>query len=166
MSISHTRAWEKLHVEGVKSCYRRADLLILTGQVQVGVVCKGVPFPFWMRGQAVLTLRVVTAAPDDVVRLAPGAEVSIAPRPRARKYQASNNPMSMPAVSGEKPSLLPAWFRIQVRLNLRPSIQQTDKSKCLDSPRKIQLRRFDACHKIDMKHMHAYLHLVRYDQRI
>ena len=139
MSISHAHAWEKLHVEGIESCYRQADLLILTGQVQVGVVCKGVPFPFWMRGQAVLTLRVVTAAPDDVVRLAPGAEVSIAPRPRVRKHQASNNPMSMPAVSGEKPSLPPAWSRIQVRLLCAHFMQQTDKSKCLGSPREVRL---------------------------
>lgn len=81
---------------------------------QVGVVCKGRPFPFWMRGQAVLTLRVVTAAPNDVVRLAPGAEVSIAPRPRVRPQLASNNPMSTSAGAEGDPTLPPAWFRIQV----------------------------------------------------
>lgn len=78
------------------------------------MVCKGIPFPFWMRGQAVLTLRVVSADPDDVVRLAPGAEVSIAPRPRLRAHKASNDPMSLPTSTKEDPNLPPAWFRIQV----------------------------------------------------
>ncbi|CAK0784927.1 hypothetical protein CVIRNUC_008132 [Coccomyxa viridis] len=78
---------------------------------QVGVVCKGVPFPFWMLGQAVLTLRVVSAAPDDVVRLAPGAEVSIAPQPRVRPKAASNKAASI--ASADQPSLPPAWFRVQ-----------------------------------------------------
>lgn len=80
--------------------------------MQVGVVCKGVPFPFWMLGQAVLTLRVVSAAPDDVVRLAPGAEVSIAPQPRVRPKAASNKAASI--ASADQPSLPPAWFRVQV----------------------------------------------------
>ena len=78
------------------------------------MVCKGETFPFWMRGQALLILKVTTAAPDDVVRLVPGAEVSIAPRPRVRKQQASGTPQSVPAADGEKPELPPAWFRIQV----------------------------------------------------
>ncbi len=78
------------------------------------MVCKGEPFPFWMRGQALLVLKVASAAPDDVVRLAPGAEVSIAPRPRVRKQQASGNAQSVPAAQDEKPELPPAWFRIQV----------------------------------------------------
>ena len=81
----------------------------------MGVVCKGEPFPFWMRGQALLILKVASAAPDDVVRLAPGAEVSIAPRPRVRKQQASDTPTSLPAAHAEEPSLPTAWFRIQVR---------------------------------------------------
>ena len=80
--------------------------------VQVGVVCKGVPFPFWMRGQAVLTLRVVSAAPADVVRLAPGAEVSIAPQPRVRPRAASSKAAFI--ASADQPPLPPAWFRIQV----------------------------------------------------
>ena len=80
--------------------------------MQVGVVCKGVPFPFWMRGQAVLTLRVVSAAPDDVVRLAPGAEVSIAPQPRVRPKATSTKAASI--ASADQPSVPPAWFRIQV----------------------------------------------------
>ena len=80
--------------------------------VQVGVVCKGVPFPFWLRGQAVLTLRVVSAAPEDVVRLAPGAEVSIAPRPRVRPKAAGTE--AAPIASADQPSGPPAWFRIQV----------------------------------------------------
>ena len=79
------------------------------------MVCKGQPFPFWMRGQAVLILKVASAAPDDVVRLAPGAEVSIAPRPRIRKQQASDTPTSLPAAHSPEPALLTAWFRIQVR---------------------------------------------------
>ena len=84
--------------------------------MQVGVVCKGVPFPFWMRGQAVLTLRVVSAAPDDVVRLAPGAEVSIAPQPRVRPQAASNKAASIASV--DQPSIPPAWFRVQVGMCL------------------------------------------------
>lgn len=82
--------------------------------MQVGVVCKGIPFPFWMRGQAVLTLRVVSADPDDVVRLAPGAEVSIAPRPRVHEHKVSNNPVSLPTSTKEDAIIPPAWFRIQV----------------------------------------------------
>lgn len=80
------------------------------------MVCKGAPFPFWMRGQALLILKVSTAAPDDVVRLAPGAEVSIAPRPRVRKQQASDTPTAMPAAQDKESSLPSAWFRIQVHL--------------------------------------------------
>ena len=95
--------------------YQQAQLTMVAME-QVGVVCKGEPFPFWMRGQALLVLKVATAAPDDVVRLAPGAEVSIAPRPRVRKQQASGTPQAVPAADGERPELPPAWFRIQVGL--------------------------------------------------
>ena len=83
-------------------------------RVQVGVVCKGEPFPFWMRGQALLILRVATTAPDEVVRLAAGTEVSIAPRPRARKQQAGEAPTAVPAAQAQGPSSSSAWFRIQV----------------------------------------------------
>ncbi len=48
----------------------------------------GQPFPFW-RGATQLNLRVSAAVPADLVRLAAGSEVAVAPRPRTRPAAAS-----------------------------------------------------------------------------
>ena len=84
--------------------------------MQVGVVSVGQPFPFWVRGQSVLTLRVATARPEPVVRLALGAEVSVAPCPRVRpQAQAEVNGASVDAPSDA--SAVPAtWLRLQVSI--------------------------------------------------
>jgi SpoVK/Ycf46/Vps4 family AAA+-type ATPase len=51
---------------------------------QVGIVAPGQPLPLWARAGAVAALRVVAAAPRGApcVRLVPGTEVAIAPKPR------------------------------------------------------------------------------------
>jgi SpoVK/Ycf46/Vps4 family AAA+-type ATPase len=53
---------------------------------QVGVVAPGQPLPLWARRNAVAALRVVAASPpgQPVLRLVPGTEVAIAPKPRGR----------------------------------------------------------------------------------
>ncbi|KAK9907564.1 hypothetical protein WJX75_006024 [Coccomyxa subellipsoidea] len=91
---------------------------------QVGVVSVGQPFPFWVRGQSVLTLRVATARPEPVVRLSLGAEVSVAPCPRVKpQAQAEMNGATVDAQPAA--SSAPAtWLRIQdpdegLRLELR-----------------------------------------------
>ena len=49
---------------------------------QVGVVVEGQPFPVWIRGQSVLTLRPVSVVPGPMAQLTAGSEVAIAPRTR------------------------------------------------------------------------------------
>ena len=86
--------------------------------MQVGVVTVGQPFPFWVRGQSVLTLRVATARPEPVVRLALGAEVSVAPCPRVKpQAQAEMNGATVDAQPAA--SSAPAtWLRIQVSTSI------------------------------------------------
>ena len=52
---------------------------------QVGVVAVGQPLPLWARRGAVAAVRVVAASPRGapVLRLVPGTEVAVAPKPRA-----------------------------------------------------------------------------------
>ena len=87
--------------------------------MQVGVVEVGRPFPFWVRGQALLTLQVATASPASVVRLTRGAEVAVAPRPRVRPQLASlpSGALADAARSnGTAATAAPcAWLRLQVR---------------------------------------------------
>lgn len=77
----------------------------------------GQPFPFWVRGQSVLSLRVATASPEPVVRLALGAEVCVAPCPRVRPQAPAAADGA--ALNGQQ-SLLSAapatWLRLQVQL--------------------------------------------------
>ena len=75
----------------------------------------GRPFPFWVRGQAVLTLRVASAEPADVVRLTRGAEVAVAPRPRAWARAPDLAAGSLAADSpGAGSTASPSWLRLQV----------------------------------------------------
>ncbi|BDA47966.1 probable peroxisome biogenesis factor 1 [Coccomyxa sp. Obi] len=80
---------------------------------QVGVVSVGQPFPFWVRGQSVLTLRVATARPEPVVRLALGAEVSVAPCPRVRPQVAAAAEGASVDAQPSAPSAPAAWLRLQ-----------------------------------------------------
>jgi hypothetical protein len=96
----------------------RSSVLAVGGQV--GVVEVGRPFPFWVRGQALLTLQVAAAAPAAVVRLTRGAEVAVAPRPRARPQQHAGLPSGALAEAAGKalaagPSAPCAWLRLQAR---------------------------------------------------
>jgi hypothetical protein len=76
----------------------------------------GQPFPFWVRGQSVLTLRVSMAKPEAMVRLAPGVEVSVAPRPRRRPQALSKDAQEHDGGLG--PAWIPpAWLRLQVQFN-------------------------------------------------
>lgn len=50
----------------------------------MGMVAVGQPFPFWVKGQTALHLKASSAVPADLVRLQPGCEVAVAPRPRDR----------------------------------------------------------------------------------
>ena len=88
---------------------------------QVGVVRVGQPFPFW-RGATQLNLRVSAAVPADLVRLAAGSEVAVAPRPRQRPAAASGGgsvavengsateqDAQQPGVKGTM-----TWLRVQV----------------------------------------------------
>ncbi|KAG2501630.1 hypothetical protein HYH03_000135 [Edaphochlamys debaryana] len=49
---------------------------------QVGVLSRGQALTVWGRGGAGVRLRVLGCAPTDLVRLVPGAEVRVAPKPR------------------------------------------------------------------------------------
>lgn len=87
---------------------------------QVGMVAVGQPFPFWVHGKTMLTLKVSAAVPADLVRLVHGCEVYVAPRPRQRT--APTVPNGSAAGTAQPPGraaepLPPVWLRIQVRLS-------------------------------------------------
>lgn len=87
---------------------------------QVGVVRVGQPFPFWVRSQMQIILKVSAAVPADLVRLVAGAEVAVAPQPRSRPPLADSRILapSEAAVDGEEETGERAqtvvWLRIQV----------------------------------------------------
>ena len=89
-------------------------LMQLRWRMQVGVVSVGQPFPFWVRGQSALTLRVATARPEPVVRLALGAEVSVAPCPRVRPQPAAATDGASVDAQPSALSAPAAWLRLQV----------------------------------------------------
>lgn len=77
---------------------------------QVGVVAPGQPLPLWARRNAVAALRVVAASPpgQPVLRLVPGTEVAIAPKPRGRgggREEAQGG--AVPLSNGEKAAAAP-----------------------------------------------------------
>lgn len=96
---------------------------------QVGVVAVGQPFPFWVRKNTMLTLRVSAAVPADLVRLVHGSEVYVAPRPRQRAVPpvgAVGSGAAANALRAPAPPLPPVWLRIQVGHSvLRPFIPAT-----------------------------------------
>lgn len=90
----------------------------LTDQMlhQVGMVAVGQPFPFWVHGKTMLTLKVSAAVPADLVRLVHGCEVYVAPRPRQRTAPAASDGSA--AGTAQSPAravepLPPVWLRIQ-----------------------------------------------------
>lgn len=85
---------------------------------QVGVVSKGHPFIFFVRGRTVLRLKVAAAEPASLVRLVPGAEVAVAPRPRVARQAHRAGPLAPAAAHGEEPEteeLPEIWLRVQVK---------------------------------------------------
>lgn len=85
---------------------------------QVGVVQTGQAFPFWVRHQSVLYLKVTTAHPASLVRLVAGAEVAVAPRPRRALHQQSiateADLIATPAApSQEQQQCGNTWLRLQ-----------------------------------------------------
>lgn len=87
--------------------------------VQVGVVQTGQAFPFWVRHQIVLYLKVTTAHPASLVRLVAGAEVAVAPRPRHALHQQSmvsetDLNATLAAASLEQQQCGDVWLRLQV----------------------------------------------------
>lgn len=100
----------------------------------MGMIAVGQPFPFWVKGQTALRLKASSAVPADIVRLQPGSEVAVAPRPRARKGPQAphlgGGLSGFPAVpnrvdggegaGGNSPDKAPelpppVWLRVQVR---------------------------------------------------
>ncbi|KAK9837165.1 hypothetical protein WJX81_007626 [Elliptochloris bilobata] len=82
---------------------------------QVGVVRAGQAFPVWVRG-AQLFLRVTSTAPAPVVRLVPGAELAVAPRPRLRAgigggQQGGQDADSRALKAGGAAVAPPVWLR-------------------------------------------------------
>ena len=80
--------------------------------MQVGLLETGQSFPFWIRNQTVLHLRVAIAEPDGVVKLGMGTELAVAPRPRQRQQIIGDG-------QGSSKTLLPraqdvTWVRMQV----------------------------------------------------
>lgn len=71
----------------------------LGGVVQVGLVRVGQPFPFWVRNQTQLRLKVSAAVPADLVRLVPGSEVTSLVEATAQPLQIPMN--GQPADSPE-----------------------------------------------------------------
>lgn len=88
--------------------------------MQVGVVQTDQAFPFWVRQQTVLLLKVTTAHPASLVRLVPGAEVAVAPRPRRPFVQHNvlkdTDLNAAPAACQQEPACTDTWLRLQVRL--------------------------------------------------
>ena len=65
-----------------------------------------------------LRLKVAAAEPASLVRLVPGAEVAVAPRPRAARQAHRAGPLVPAAAHGEESEIeeLPEiWLRVQVR---------------------------------------------------
>ena len=65
-----------------------------------------------------LRLKVAAAEPASLVRLVPGAEVAVAPRPRVARQAHRAGPLVPAAAHGEDPEseeLPEIWLRVQVR---------------------------------------------------
>ena len=74
------------------------------------------PFPFWVRKQIKLLLKVTTAHPGSLVRLVAGSEVAVAPRPRRHFGQQAVITDSEFKHDGVSENDEPAdtWLRLQV----------------------------------------------------
>lgn len=89
---------------------------------QVGVLCSGQLFPVWVQGQNVLRLHVISTSPNQVVRLVPGTELIIAPKPRkshSHMLAEEKVPVNAPAIES---STVKARLRVQ---ELNPSLAQS-----------------------------------------
>ncbi len=53
----------------------------------MAVLTEGQTLPLWVRGQALVGLKVTSCSPHGTVRLAAGCEVHVAPKPRSRQQQ-------------------------------------------------------------------------------
>ena len=91
---------------------------------QVGVVQVGQAFPFWVRHQTVLRMKVSTALPASLVRLVPGSEVAVAPRPRRtlakqNALQSSDVQTTAPAAAAqeEEAHQTDVCLRLQVKVS-------------------------------------------------
>lgn len=80
---------------------------------QVGVVRVGQRMPFWVTPQSPLFLTVSACQPAPTVRLAPGVEVAVAPRPRATS---GGGPTQAVKPQAQVPRPPPVWLRLLVRV--------------------------------------------------
>ena len=71
----------------------------------------GQPFPFWVRQQTPLYLKVATAEPAPLVRLTRGLELSVVPRPRKRAQQSVADTGEAGSTAESAPQ--EAWLRLQ-----------------------------------------------------
>lgn len=77
----------------------------------------GQEFPFWVRQQTPLFLRVCSAEPASLVRLTRGLELAIAPRPRQRVQRAVLSASLAADDESPQPSEV-SWLRIQASFML------------------------------------------------
>ena len=89
---------------------------------QVGVVQVGQAFPFWVRHQTVLRMKVSTALPASLVGLVPGSEVAVAPRPRRtlaqqNALQSGDVQATAAAALEEQADHTDVCLRLQVKLS-------------------------------------------------
>ena len=108
-----------LHAQSVLGCRPSAYCCSSSrSPLQVGVVSKGHPFIFFVRGRTVLRLKVAAAEPASLVRLVPGAEVAVAPRPRVARQAHRAGALVPAAAHGGDPGneeLPEIWLRVQAR---------------------------------------------------
>ena len=123
----------------------------------------GQPFPFW-RGATQLNLRVSAAVPADLVRLAAGSEVAVAPRPRIRPAAASASggvAVETGALSSQEGQQLDVegiaiWLRIQVHTAQLHSARQDRSGHASSSITRQTLWLLGVCEQV-VSGLHALL---------
>lgn len=96
---------------------------------QVGVLCSDQVFPIWVQGDIVLTLHVISIAPKQVVRLVPGTELIVAPKPRKKPSPGLETMAFATESSGVK-----AWLRVQEIHSSLMHPYEMDNFSCLVVP--------------------------------